>query len=62
VNLGGIHHKPGRAQKLRYVFLTRDEESALRRLAAKGVEVSAQDVPAARPIPLDDVLSGKGDA
>ncbi len=62
VNLGGIHHKPGRAQKLRYVFLTSDEESALRRLAAKGVEVSAQDVPAARPIPLDDVLSGKGDA
>ena len=62
VNLGGIHHKPGRAQKLRYVFLTADEETALRGLAAKGIEVSAQDVPAARPIPLNDVLSGQGDA
>ena len=62
VNLGGIHHKPGRAQKLRYVFLTGDEEAALRALAAKGVEVSAQDVPAARQIPLDDVLAAKGDA
>jgi len=62
VNVGGIHHKPGRAQKLRYVFLTADEEAALRALAARGVEVTAQDVPAARPIPLADVLAGEGDA
>jgi len=62
VNLGGIHHKPGRAQKLRYVFLSAEEESSLRALASRGVEVSAQDVPAARPIPLDAVLAGQGDA
>jgi len=62
VNVGGIHHKPGRAQKLRYVFLTGDEEGALRAIAARGVEVTAQDVPAARPIPLADVLAGQGDA
>ena len=60
VNLGGIHHKPGRVQRLRYVFLSPSEESALRALAARGVQVTAQDVPAARPLPLDEVLAGEG--
>ncbi|HYW50758.1 MAG TPA: PTS sugar transporter subunit IIB [Gemmatimonadaceae bacterium] len=59
VNLGGVHHRAGRAQKLRYIFLTRSEELELRAMAAKGVEISAQDVPAARVIPLDDVLEGE---
>ena len=58
-NLGGIHHRPGRVQRMRYVFLTEDEEAALRALESKGVEVSAQDVPSARPVSLDDVLNGK---
>jgi PTS system mannose-specific IIB component/fructoselysine and glucoselysine-specific PTS system IIB component len=58
VNLGGIHHRAGRTQRLRYVFLSTDEESALRDLATRGVNVSAQDVPGARPIPLDDLLAG----
>jgi mannose/fructose/N-acetylgalactosamine-specific phosphotransferase system component IIB len=58
INLGGIHHRTGRTQRLRYVFLNEDEESALRELAAGGVVVTAQDVPGARPIPLDDILSG----
>jgi mannose/fructose/N-acetylgalactosamine-specific phosphotransferase system component IIB len=62
VNIGGIHHKPGRAQKLRYVFLTGEEEQGLRALAARGVDVSAQDVPSARPIPLAAVLSGEGES
>lgn len=60
VNLGGIHHKPGRVQRLRYVFLSPAEEGALRELARGGVVVTAQDVPAARPLPLDEVLSGEG--
>jgi PTS system mannose-specific IIB component/fructoselysine and glucoselysine-specific PTS system IIB component len=62
VNLGGIHHRAGRTQRLRYVFLTPDEETALRALAARGVKVTAQDVPAARPVPLDEVLDGRGEA
>ena len=57
VNLGGLHHRAGRAQKLRYVFLTADEETALRDLAASGVTVTAQDVPSARAVPLDELLS-----
>ena len=58
INLGGIHHRAGRTQRLRYVFLNDQEESALRDLATRGVAVSAQDVPGARPIPLDDLLHG----
>lgn len=60
VNLGGIHHRAGRTQRLRYVFLTPDEESLLKDLQRRGVAVSAQDVPAAGPLPLDDVLAGEG--
>jgi PTS system mannose-specific IIB component/fructoselysine and glucoselysine-specific PTS system IIB component len=60
VNVGGIHHKPGRTQRLRYVFLTAAEEAQLRALAGRGLDVSAQDVPAARPIPLDELLAGNG--
>ncbi len=60
VNVGGIHHRPGRTQRLRYVFLAPNEEMQLRDLAAKGLEVTAQDVPAARPVPLEEVLAGNG--
>ena len=59
VNIGGIHHRAGRTQRLRYVFLNPDEERALRDLAARGVEVTAQDVPGARPLPLDEFLAQK---
>ncbi len=59
VNLGGVHHAEGRTQRLRYVFLTPSEETALRAIQARGVEVSAQDVPSARPIPLDELLSAR---
>lgn len=61
VNVGGIHHRAGRTQRLRYVFLTPDEERQLRELARRGVTVTAQDVPASRPVPLDDILAGSAD-
>ena len=57
VNIGGIHHRAGRRQYLRYVFLTADEQRALRDVAALGALVTAQDVPAARAIPLEEMLS-----
>ena len=59
VNLGGIHHRAGRAEKLRYVFLTPAEERELRALEASGVEVTAQDVPSARAVPLSEILDGE---
>ncbi len=56
VTVGGIHHRAGRTQHLRYVFLTPDEGQALRELAQLGAVVTAQDVPSARAIPLEEVL------
>jgi mannose/fructose/N-acetylgalactosamine-specific phosphotransferase system component IIB len=61
VNLGGIHHRAGRTLKLRYVYLSPQEEEALRALAKNGVAVTAQDVPSARAVPLEDVLRGEGE-
>ncbi|HUF65246.1 MAG TPA: PTS sugar transporter subunit IIB [Gemmatimonadaceae bacterium] len=60
INLGGVHHRPGRVQRLRYVYLTELEEELLRRLEQRGVHVTAQDVPTARPVPLSELLSEKG--
>jgi PTS system mannose-specific IIB component/fructoselysine and glucoselysine-specific PTS system IIB component len=60
VNVGGIHHRTGRKPKLRYVFLSAEEEQGLRALAEAGVEVTAQDVPSAAPVPLDQLLASTG--
>ncbi len=51
-NVGGVHHRAGRKERLRFVYLTDDEAAKLRELAARGVEVTAQDVPTARPVPI----------
>lgn len=59
VNVGGIHHRVGRVQHLRYVFLTADEQQALRELATIGATVTAQDVPAARAVPLEELLTAR---
>ncbi len=56
VNVGGIHHAPGRTQRLRYVFLSQDEERSLRALADTGVRVSAQDVPGGKTVELEELL------
>jgi mannose/fructose/N-acetylgalactosamine-specific phosphotransferase system component IIB len=58
VNIGGIHSRTGRTPRLRYVFLSPEEETELRELAAHGATVTAQDVPGARPVSLADVLRG----
>jgi PTS system mannose-specific IIB component/fructoselysine and glucoselysine-specific PTS system IIB component len=60
VNLGGIHHRAGRTQRVRYVFLSAEEESQLRALSGRGIDVTAQDVPAARPLTLGEVLAADG--
>ncbi|MEX2178651.1 MAG: PTS sugar transporter subunit IIB [Gemmatimonadaceae bacterium] len=56
VNLGGLHHRADRKQKLRYVFLSDEEEALLREMASLGATVTAQDVPAAHPVPLEALL------
>ncbi len=57
VNVGGIHHRPGRVQKNRYVFLAPEEEVQLRAMLDSGVKVTAQDVPAAREVPMSEILA-----
>jgi PTS system mannose-specific IIB component/fructoselysine and glucoselysine-specific PTS system IIB component len=54
INVGGLHSRPGRSARLRYVYLSDAEAAQLKALAARGVEVSAQDVPTARAVPLKD--------
>ena len=61
VNLGGIHHRAGRVERLRYLYLTSDEMHALQDLDRHGIEVTARDVPASRPIPLSALVEGKGE-
>ena len=62
VNVGGVHHATGRAARLRYVFLTPDEAQGLQAMADAGVDVTAQDVPTARIVPLDELLHASPDA
>jgi mannose/fructose/N-acetylgalactosamine-specific phosphotransferase system component IIB len=58
VNLGGIHHAPERREVLPYLYLSESDASALRELAEEGAEVSARDLPAARRVPLSQLLTG----
>jgi PTS system mannose-specific IIB component/fructoselysine and glucoselysine-specific PTS system IIB component len=53
-NVGGLHHRTGRTERLRFVYLTDDEAAKLRALAARGVEVTAQDVPTAPAVPIGE--------
>ncbi len=59
VNVGGIHHRAGRTQHLRYVFLTAAEQAALAELATLGAVVTAQDVPATRAVPLTELMTAR---
>lgn len=56
VNVGGIHHGPGRSRVLRYVFLSDEERAGLVSLAEQGTRVVARDVPGARGVDLDDLV------
>ena len=61
VNLGGLHFAQGREAVLPYVYLSRDERAALEQLVAEGAEVVARDLPGARRVPADRLLSRDGD-
>ncbi len=56
VNLGGIHHQPGRTEKLRYLYLGPEEQAALTALQAAGATVTAQDLPTSPAVELRDLL------
>ena len=59
VNVGGIHHRPGRTERLRYLFLSPEEEQALRAMDARGVTVTVRDVPSARAMRLGELAGAR---
>jgi mannose/fructose/N-acetylgalactosamine-specific phosphotransferase system component IIB len=56
VNLGGLHHGPGRSQVLTYLHLTEADRSDLVSLGDEGASVSARDLPDAAKVPLNALL------
>jgi PTS system mannose-specific IIB component/fructoselysine and glucoselysine-specific PTS system IIB component len=62
INIGGIHHAPGRREVLTYVFLSDAEAEHLKALEREGVQVYARDLPGSRRIPLEQLLSGEARA
>ncbi|HET7499095.1 MAG TPA: PTS sugar transporter subunit IIB [Candidatus Eisenbacteria bacterium] len=58
LNVGGLHHAPGKAPVLPYVFLDEPDRERLRRLASLGVRVAARDLPSNPEHPLEELLPG----
>jgi PTS system mannose-specific IIB component/fructoselysine and glucoselysine-specific PTS system IIB component len=55
--LGGIHQAEGRRERLPYVYLSDREAEALRGLQARGVSITAQDLPTTRPVALEELVA-----
>lgn len=56
VNIGGIHHGPGRTEVLTYLHLSEEDREDIRALAAEGVTVSARDLPDSQAVSLPALL------
>lgn len=56
INLGGIHHRDDRKEKLRYLYLSPGEERVLRRLQDGGADITAQDLPTTAPVALGTLI------
>jgi mannose/fructose/N-acetylgalactosamine-specific phosphotransferase system component IIB len=52
INLGGIHHRAGRRERLPFIYLTDQELRTLLDLEAHGAVITAQDLPTTPPVPL----------
>lgn len=61
VMVGCIGSRSDRGRALPFVHLSTDEVDDLRRIRALGADLEARDVPAARPVPLDELLDGLDD-
>ena len=57
VNLGGIHHAPGRTAVRSYLHLGEGERDDLRRLAELGVHVMGRELPDSTRVGLDALLN-----
>ena len=52
VNLGGVHHRAGRRERLPYLYLTDEELKGLLAMERAGAEITAQDLPTTSPVDL----------
>jgi PTS system mannose-specific IIB component/fructoselysine and glucoselysine-specific PTS system IIB component len=52
INLGGIHHRAGRRERLPFLYLTDQELRTLLELESRGAEITAQDLPTTPAVPL----------
>jgi mannose/fructose/N-acetylgalactosamine-specific phosphotransferase system component IIB len=59
VNIGGIHHAPGRKAFLPYVYLSGEEIDHINALAGEGVHITARDLPGARRVEMKELLQGR---
>jgi PTS system mannose-specific IIB component/fructoselysine and glucoselysine-specific PTS system IIB component len=57
VNLGGVHHRPGREEVLPYLYMDDDDRELLKALEREGARVSAQDLPGSPKVPLTSLLA-----
>jgi mannose/fructose/N-acetylgalactosamine-specific phosphotransferase system component IIB len=55
INLGGIHHRPGRRERLPFVYLTDQELRTLHALEDSGAVITAQDLPTTTPVALSSL-------
>lgn len=55
INLGGIHHRPGRRERLPFVYLTDQELRNLHALEDSGAVITAQDLPTTTPVALSSL-------
>lgn len=52
INLGGIHHRADRHERLRYLYLSPAEETLLAEMQESGAEITAQDLPTTPPLSM----------
>jgi len=56
INVGGLHHRPGRIEVQPYIHLDEENRAALRELADEGVTVTGRDLPETSRVPLEALL------
>jgi PTS system mannose-specific IIB component/fructoselysine and glucoselysine-specific PTS system IIB component len=56
INLGGIHHRPGRRERLPFLYLTDQEMRTLQALEVGGAVITAQDLPTTPPVALRSLV------
>jgi PTS system mannose-specific IIB component/fructoselysine and glucoselysine-specific PTS system IIB component len=56
INLGGLHHRADRVERLRYLFLNAEEQALVARLDSEGADITAQDLPTTAPVAARQLL------